>query len=165
MRFLRPPPGTRLLFVCMGNICRSPMAQVVAGHLAERAGLAHSIQVDSAGTQAARGIASPDPRAAKALNARGYPSGKLRSRQITDQDFARFDQILAMDQANLNDLRAICPGEHVYKLRLFMEFATGFARHEVPDPYYGNQQSFELVLEMIESGARGLIASHGASLK
>ena len=84
---------------------------------------------------------------------------------MTDQDFGRFDQILAMDQANLNNLRQICPGEYAYKLRLFMEFATGFGEHEVPDPYYGNPQSFELVLDMIESGVRGLITSHSAGLK
>ena len=162
LKFLRPAPGTRLLMVCLGNICRSPMAQIVTQHLVQQAGLAQALQVDSAGTHAARGSTSPDPRAGKVLVARGYPAGKLRSRQVTEQDFLRFDQILAMDQANLNDLRQICPAEHTHKLRLFMEFATGFTERDVPDPYYGSLQSFEHVLDMVESGARGLITSHTA---
>lgn len=160
MNFLRPAPATRLLMVCLGNICRSPMAQIVTQHLAQQGGFDRFVQVDSAGTHAARGSASPDPRAGKALAARAYPAVKLRSRQIVDQDFTRFDLILAMDQTNMNDLRQMCPGDHIHKLRLFMEFATGFAERDVPDPYYGSQQSFEHVLDMLESGSRGLIASH-----
>ena len=94
--------------------------------------------------------------------ARSYPASKLRARQVTDQDFLRYDLILAMDQANLNDLRRLCPGEHAFKLRLFMEFAPEVGTNEVPDPYYGNARSFETVLDMVEAGARGLIAHHRA---
>ena len=163
MLFSRDRPTTRLLMVCMGNICRSPMAQLVTEHLAQQAGFSKAVKVDSAGTHAARGSESPDPRARAAMLARGYPAGKLRARPVTDQDFLRFDQILAMDQANLNDLRRLCPGEHAFKLRLFMEFAPEFGTHEVPDPYYGNARSFEAVLDMVEAGARGLIAHHRAA--
>ena len=162
MFFSRDQPTTRLLMVCMGNICRSPMAQLVTEHLAQKAGFGKAVKVDSAGTHAARGSESPDPRARTALLARGYAVGKLRARQITDQDFQRYDQILAMDQANLNDLRRLCPGEYAFKLRLFMEFADGFSEHEVPDPYYGSARSFEAVLDMVEAGARGLITHHSA---
>ncbi|MCY7305481.1 MAG: low molecular weight phosphotyrosine protein phosphatase [Rhodoferax sp.] len=160
MFFSRDRPATRLLMVCMGNICRSPMAHLVTEYLAQQAGFGKAVTVDSAGTHAARGSESPDRRAKTALLARGYPVGKLRARQITDQDFERHDQILAMDQANLNDLRRLCPVEHAFKLQLFMEFAEGFSMHEVPDPYYGNARSFEAVLDMVEAGARGLIAHH-----
>ena len=160
MFFSGDRPSTRLLMVCMGNICRSPMAQLVTEHLAQQAGFAKAVKVDSAGTHAARGSESPDPRARTALLSRAYPVGKLRARQITEQDFERYDLILAMDQSNLNDLRRLCPGEHAFKLRLLMEFATGFSTHEIPDPYYGNARSFEAVLDMVEAGARGLIAHH-----
>ncbi|MEO6626638.1 MAG: low molecular weight protein-tyrosine-phosphatase [Burkholderiaceae bacterium] len=153
-------PTTRLLMVCMGNICRSPMAQLVTEHLAQKEGFGKAVKVDSAGTHAMRGGESPDPRARAAMLARSYPVGKLRARQITEQDFQRYDLILAMDAAILNDLRRLCPGEQAFKLRLFMEFATGFTAHEVPDPYYGNARSFEAALDMIEAGARGLIAHH-----
>ena len=148
---------TRLLMVCMGNICRSPMAQVVTLRLAEKAGLGRSIQVDSAGTHAGRGSEPPDPRAKTALIARGYAIGKLRSRQVGEQDFERYDLILAMDQANLNDLRGLCPTEHTHKLRLFLEFAPELELRDVPDPYYGNLQGFERILELCEAGARGLV--------
>ena len=151
---------TKLLMVCMGNICRSPMAQIVTQHLAQQAGLAHQIQVDSAGTHAARSKEPPDPRAKTVLSARGYPIGKTRSRQVTEQDFERYDLILAMDQANLNDLRRICPNDHVHKLRLFLEFAIGLEVRDVPDPYYGSPLGFEHVLDLCEAGARGLVAHH-----
>ena len=150
---------TKILMVCMGNICRSPMAQIVTLHLARQAGL-REIEVESAGTHAVRGREPPDPRAKTVLSARGYTAGKTRSRQITDQDFIRYDLILAMDQANLNDLRRLCPNEQTHKLRLFMEFAVGHAARDVPDPYYGGVQGFEHVLDLCEAGARGLLANH-----
>ena len=148
---------TRLLMVCMGNICRSPMAQIVMLRLAEQAGLGRNIQVDSAGTHVGRGSEPPDPRAKTVLTARGYAVGKLRSRQVGEQDFERYDLILAMDQANLNNLRALCPTEQAHKLRLFLEFAPDLELREVPDPYYSNLQGFERVLELCEAGARGLV--------
>jgi protein-tyrosine phosphatase len=150
---------TKFLMVCMGNVCRSPMAQIVTLHLAQQTGV-RGIQVDSAGTHASRGKEPPDPRAKAVLSARGFPIGKSRSRQRVAQDFERYDLILAMDQANLNDLRRSCPNEHAHKLRLFLEFAEGLDVREVPDPYYSNSQAFEHVLDLCEAGARGLVALH-----
>ena len=155
----------KLLMVCMGNICRSPMAQVVTLHFAQLAGLERDILVDSAGTHAVRGSDSPDPRAKKVLDAHAYRAGKMRPRQVSEQDFGRYDQILAMDQANLNDLRRLCPGEHTHKLRLFLEYASGLDTRDIPDPYYGNPQGFERVLDLCEAGARGLIAHYQAELR
>ncbi len=148
---------TKILMVCMGNICRSPMAQAVTLHLVQQAGLAHQIQVDSAGTHTARGSQPADPRAKAVLSARGYPVGKNKARQVAEQDFARYDLILAMDQSNLNDLRRICPNESAHKLRLFLEFAGDADIRDVPDPYYGNVQGFERVLKLCEVSARGLV--------
>lgn len=133
------------------------MAQAVALHLATQSGLARQIQVDSAGTRAVRGNQQADPRAKAVLSARGYTVGKNKSRQVIDRDFERYDLILSMDQSNLNDLRRLCPGEHTHKLRLFLEFANAPDTREVPDPYYGNVQGFERVLDLCEAGARGLV--------
>jgi len=148
---------TKILMVCMGNVCRSPMAQAVASHMATQAGLARQIQIDSAGTRAVRGNQAADPRAKAVLLARGYVIGKGKSRQVVERDFERYDLILSMDQSNLNDLRRLCPGEHAHKLRLFLEFAGAVDTREVPDPYYGNVQGFERVLDLCETGARGLV--------
>jgi protein-tyrosine phosphatase len=157
MGFLRSAPMTKFLMVCMGNICRSPMAQAVTMHMAERAGLARAIEVDSAGTHANRGSEPLDPRAETVLSKRGYAIAKRRSRQICERDFERYDLILAMDQTNLNDLLRICPGEHTHKLRLFLAFAQGVDIRDVPDPYFGNAQGFEHVLDLCEAAARGLV--------
>ncbi len=149
---------TNLLMVCMGNVCRSPMAQAVTLQMIQQAGLARQVQVGSAGTHAARGKEPPDQRAKTVLSARGYPIGKTRSRQVIEQDFKRYDLILAMDQANLNDLRRLCPNEYAHKLRLFLEFDGDLTIRDVPDPYYGSVQGFEHVLDLCEAGARALIA-------
>lgn len=151
--------------VCMGNICRSPMAQAVAQHLASQA--AHSqrsstiggLEFASAGTHAHHTGERPDPRAAAALTRRGYAPGSIRSRRITEQDFQRFDLILAMDRGNLASLQRMCPPAHVTKLRLFLEFAENAEQAEIPDPYYGNADGFERVLDLCEAGAKGLIKS------
>ena len=148
---------TKILMVCMGNICRSPMAQWVTLHIARQAGLSVQIQVDSAGTHVSRRSEPPDPRTATVLAGRGYSIGKSRSRQVMEQDFRRYDLILAMDQTNLNDLRQVCPGDHVHKLHLFLEFAQGVNILDVPDPYFGSVQSFERVLDLCEAGASGLV--------
>lgn len=150
---------TRLLFVCMGNICRSPTAEgVVHAHL-EKAGLAHSVEVDSAGTHAYHIGKAPDVRAQKAAAGRGYDLSGLRARRVTSADFAEFDRILAMDRDNLDNLLHECPAEHRHKLGLFLEHAHNFAQSEVPDPYYGNADGFEHVLDLIEDAAHGLTAS------
>ncbi len=147
----------KILMVCMGNICRSPMAQVVTLHLAAQAGLKREYEVDSAGTHAGHISEPPDPRARTALTNRGYVPGKIRSRLVRERDFAHFDLLLAMDQVNMNELRRLCPAEHVHKLRLFLEFAHDQGVREVPDPYFGGPDGFERVLDLCESGARSLI--------
>ena len=146
--------------VCMGNVCRSPMAQMVTLHLLQQAGLARNIQIDSAGTHAGRGSDRPDPRVKTVLSGRGYTIGKRRARQVSERDFSRYDLVLAMDQANLNDLRRMCPADHAHKLRLFLEFAQGVDMRDVPDPYYGSVEGFERVLDLCEAGARGLVAHY-----
>jgi len=160
MLFRRSPPTTRFLMVCMGNICRSPMAQAITLHLADKAGLGRTLRVDSAGTHAVGGSQPMDPRARTVLAARGYAVGRSRSRQVGEHDFTQHDLILAMDQENLNELRRICPGEQAHKLRLFLEFAQGVDLRDIPDPYYGSLQGFERVLDLCEAGARGLVAQH-----
>ena len=157
MLFGRTAPSTRILMVCMGNICRSPMAQTVAAHLASQGLAGGSVQVDSAGTHAGRGGAPMDPRARTVLTQRGYPAGKGRARQVTDKDFEKFDMIMAMDQSNMSELRQMCPGEHTHKLRLLLEFAPTAGTVEIPDPYYGSVQGFERVLDLCELGVRGLL--------
>jgi len=147
---------TKVLMVCMGNICRSPMAQTVAQSLAAKAGLSH-LKFDSAGTHAPHLKERPDLRAEAALLSHGYSMGRIRSRRITLKDFEKFDQILAMDSRNLADLRRLCPPEHLNKLSLFLDSAQELNETEVPDPYFGNAQGFERVLELCEAGARGWI--------
>ncbi|MDP2370751.1 low molecular weight protein-tyrosine-phosphatase [Rhodoferax sp.] len=153
---------TKILMVCMGNICRSPMAQVVAARtaaLAEREVPSgpERLAFDSAGTHAHHVGERMDPRAAAALAARGYPTGKGRSRRVCDADFEKFDLILAMDRGNLVNLQSVCPAPHHGKLGLLLDFADGLHGEDVPDPYYGNAQGFERVLDLCEVGARGLI--------
>jgi len=134
------------------------MAQVVAAHHAKLAGLGRDTVVDAAGTYAGRISDAPDPRGTAALKKRGYVVGKTKSRRVTDNDFVRFDLILAMDQANLSALREACPPEHSHKLRLFLEYAPQSGQSEVPDPYYGGPDGFERVLDLCEAGAKGLVS-------
>lgn len=149
----------------MGNICRSPMAQAVAQHLAQEAATAQrsatigGLEFSSAGTHAHHTGERPDPRAAAILARRGYKPGNIRSRRITEQDFQRYDLILAMDRVNLAALQRMCPPAHATKLHLFLEFAEGVGETEIPDPYYGNAQGFERVLDLCEAGVKGLIKS------
>lgn len=150
----------KLLMICMGNVCRSPMAQMVTLQLIKQVGLARDIQIDSAGTHASGEKEPPDPRAIMVLSGRGYTIGKSRSRQVIERDFSRYDLILAMDRANLNDLQRICPADHLHKLRLFLEFALEVDVCDVPDPYYGDVKGFERVLDLCEAGARGLVAHY-----
>ena len=153
----------RILFICMGNICRSPTAEAVVRGQAERAGLASVIEVDSAGTHAYHEGEPPDPRARKVAAVRGYDLSRLRARRVNDQDFSRFDRILAMDRQNLEFLRRSCPMENLSRLGLFLDFADGLALNEVPDPYYGGIEGFEKVLDLCEQGSRGLIEDIGKS--
>ncbi|MCM2490564.1 low molecular weight protein-tyrosine-phosphatase [Burkholderia glumae] len=148
-----------LCFVCLGNICRSPTAEGVMRAQVGAAGLEHVIEIDSAGTGDWHVGAPPDPRAQQAARSRGYDLSALRARQIEAADFERFDLLLAMDEANLAELRRRAPAEHRHKLRLLMEFAGDGAVREVADPYFGGAPGFEQVLDQCEAACAGLLAS------
>lgn len=147
---------TKVLFVCMGNICRSPTAEGVFRQLAEAAGLGGAIAIDSAGTHGYHVGEPPDRRAQAAAARRGYDLRGLRGRQVSAHDFHAFDYVLAMDRNNLAILEQLCPPQQAHKVGLFMEFGRSFAA-EVPDPYYGGADGFERVLDMIEDAGRGLL--------
>lgn len=147
---------TKVLFVCMGNICRSPMAEAVFRRLARQAGLAERIVADSAGTHGYHVGEPPDPRAQKVVARHGYDLGGLCARQVRRGDFTEFDYVLAMDRSNLRALARLCSPEHAHKPRLFLEFADGPAAREVLDSYYGDEE-FEQVLGLLEEGARALL--------
>lgn len=147
----------RILFVCLGNICRSPTAEAVARARFEAAGLS-GVEVASAGTGGWHVGKSPDMRAQKAAAARGYDMRRLRAAQVRRQDFTDFDLILAMDKDNLADLESRQPAaKQGAKLALLMDYAPGRAGEEVPDPYYGEGDGFARVLDMIEEAVDGLI--------
>ncbi len=148
---------TRVLMVCLGNICRSPLAQGVMEQRLRKSGLFHSVTVDSAGTQGYHLGESPDPRAVEAAARRGYDLSGQRARRVRDGDFQSFDYILAMDQDNLQQLVARCPGAEVDRLKLLLDFAPGPDGEEVPDPYYGGEDGFERALDLIEAAVDGLI--------
>jgi protein-tyrosine phosphatase len=148
---------TRVLFVCMGNICRSPTAEGVFRRLVEEEGLAQRIHIDSAGTHDDHIGDPPDARAQAAAARRGYDLSGLRARQINADDFTAFDFVLAMDEHNRSLLLRQCPPQHRQRVRLFLEFAEGEVPAEVPDPYYGGAQGFEQVLDLIENAAQGLL--------
>lgn len=147
-----------VLFVCMGNICRSPTAEGVFRKLVEDAGLTHSILIDSAGTHAYHVGEQPDRRAQEAARRRGIDMSGQRARRVADEDFERFDLIIAMDRLNLETLKERSPPEAHDRLRLMLEFSTAGARTEdVPDPYYGGSTGFERVLDLVEEASAGLI--------
>jgi protein-tyrosine phosphatase len=145
-----------VLFVCTGNICRSPTAEGVFKHCVEQAGASGRIVSDSAGTHDYHVGEAPDPRTQAAARRRGYELGELRARRVRRDDFEHFDYVLAMDEANLRVLKRLCPQEHAHKLRLFLEFCGGALR-EVPDPYYGGSEAFEHVLDLVEQAAQELL--------
>ncbi len=148
---------TRVLFVCMGNICRSPTAEGVFRDKVEKAGLEKQIEIDSAGTHGFHVGSTPDVRAQKTALSRGYDLSSLRGRQVSDQDFASFDYVLAMDRDNLHNLRQRCPEQYKHKVRLYLAFSSRFPNLNVPDPYYGGGKGFEQVLDMVEDAAEGLL--------
>lgn len=143
--------------VCMGNICRSPLAHGLFEHLVELEGLAGRIEVDSAGTHAYHVGEPPDPRSQDTARRRGIDISGQRGRRVAAADFERFDYILAMDRDNHALLVAQCPGEHLHKVKLFLDFAPQLPKREVPDPYYGGPDGFEHVYELIEAAANGLL--------
>lgn len=150
-------PHTRVLMVCMGNICRSPTAEAVLRAKLERAGLAGQVLVDSAGTHGYHTGEPPDPRAIAAGQRRGYTLQGLRARPVQPEDFERFDCLLAMDQANLEWLQRKAPQGHRAALRLLLSSAPQLGEAEVPDPYYGPAQGFERVLDLVEGACEALL--------
>ncbi|MDF3035213.1 MAG: low molecular weight phosphotyrosine protein phosphatase [Paucimonas sp.] len=148
---------TSVLFVCMGNICRSPTAEGVFRKLAEERGLADKVHIDSAGTHGYHIGDPPDARSCAHAARRGYDLSSLRARKVDAADFARFDYVLAMDESNLALLEAACADEYRKKLGLFMKFASRSGSRIVPDPYYGGAAGFDMVLDYVEDAAEGLL--------
>jgi len=148
----------RVLFVCMGNICRSPTAEGVFREYVNRHAPELELEIDSAGTHDYHVGEPPDPRALRAASSRGLDLSGLRARQVDETDFERFDMILAMDRLNYETLRELSPPAYRSRIRLLLEFAVGAGRDEVPDPYYGGAKGFEEVLDLLEDAAAGLLA-------
>lgn len=148
----------KVLFVCLGNICRSPTAHAVLEHLVQEQGLQDKVQVDSCGTGAWHIGHAPDERSTAAAAKRGYDLTPLRARRFTEQDFAEFDYILTMDTRNMADVMKIAPSDFSGKIQLFLDYAEGLNVIEVPDPYHGGKDGFELVLDLVEAGCKGLLA-------
>lgn len=151
----------RVLFVCLGNICRSPTAEGVARTIAAAEGRADAFLFDSAGTGDWHVGAPPDPRTVAAAAARGVDLSALRARQFEPVDFERFDLILAMDRSNLRAIEAQRGASRV-PARLMLDYAPGPSPRDVPDPYYGGADGFDHVLDLIEAAATALIAGSGA---
>jgi len=147
----------KVLLVCMGNICRSPTAEGVLRHFITINRLGDIVEVDSAGTHGYHVGEAPDSRTQRAAAVRGYNLSQLRARKVARQDLDYFDQVLAMDKSNLDNLRRMATPEQQERLGLFMDYAKNFDDDEVPDPYYGLGHGFDLVLDMVEDASLGLI--------
>ena len=145
-----------ILFVCMGNICRSPTAEAVFRHKLDQQG--KSLVIDSAGTLGAHAREKPDARSQKAGIARGYDFNGIKARKVKPSDFDKFDLILAMDQHNINELLKVAPAQHRNKIQLFLTYGQNHPEQEVPDPYYGGARGFDFVLDLIEDASDGLLA-------
>ncbi len=148
-----------MLFVCLGNICRSPTAEGVLRHLAASGSPGLALEIDSAGTADYHIGAPPDLRSQRAALRRGIDISGLRARQVTQGDFERFDLILAMDRANLRELQALKPRASHALVKLFLEYAPELNLRDVPDPYYRDAAAFEEVLDLTTAAARGLLAA------
>ncbi len=151
------PRMLRILFVCVGNICRSPTAEIIFRRAAGQTALGDSVEVASAGTLAYHAGEAPDPRMQKAAARRGFDLSGVRSRPVAPADFTDFDRILAMDRHCLERLRVICPPEHLIRLGLFMDYAKDFDGDDVPDPYYGSGDDFDRVVALVEDAVTGLL--------
>ncbi|MGB5641026.1 MAG: low molecular weight protein-tyrosine-phosphatase [Sedimenticolaceae bacterium] len=147
----------KVLFVCMGNICRSPTAHGVFRNLVEREGLPHAIGIDSAGTHAYHLGNPPDKRAQATALGRGVDLSDLLARRVVPEDFDAFDYVLAMDQDNYMALCEICPDQHVEKVHMFMDFAPHMRTRAVPDPYSGGPAGFDRVFDLVEAASAGLL--------
>jgi len=145
-----------VLFICMGNICRSPSAEAVFSHKAKTQGL--SLKIDSAGTLGAHAREKPDHRAQKVGVERGYSFDGLKARKVKVEDFDDFDLILAMDNHNIEELKKVAPVHLQHKISLFLDFAKNNEETEVPDPYYGGANGFRFVLDLVEDASDGLLA-------
>jgi protein-tyrosine phosphatase len=154
-----PAAPTRILFVCLGNICRSPTAEGVLRDVVARSAPGFALEVDSAGTADYHIGSAPDPRSQRAALRRGIDLSGLRARQVSRDDFQRFDYVLAMDQNNLRELQALRPRNARAQLALFMSFAPEAGRLDVPDPYYGGDADFEAVLDLTTAASRGLLSA------
>ena len=147
----------KVLFVCMGNICRSPTAHGVFRALVNNEGLSEQIDIDSAGTHAYHVGNPPDRRAQATAQERGIDLSDLVARRVAPEDFEVFDYVLAMDQDNYLSLAEICPDPHVEKIHMFMDFADHMRTREVPDPYYGGPAGFDRVFDLVEAASLGLL--------
>jgi protein-tyrosine phosphatase len=147
----------RILFFCMGNICRSPTAEGVMRAKLAAAGL--DVEVDSAGTHGYHLGAPPDARSQQHAGQRGYDLSALRARQLIAEDFSRFDLVLAMDADNLAHAARLCPPGQRHRLQLLMDYAPHTGKAHVPDPYYGGAAGFDEVLDLVEAACDGLVAS------
>lgn len=150
-----------VLFVCTGNICRSPTAEAIFRKLVAEAGMSEAILADSAGTHGYHVGEPPDARAQASAVDRGYDLSSLRARKVERADFERFDLIVAMDRGHFTILSRMAESSAARKLKLMMSYASRFEEKDVPDPYYGGAQDFERVLDMLEDAARGLLDSLG----
>jgi protein-tyrosine phosphatase len=146
----------KVLFVCMGNICRSPTAESVLRKMVESGPLAGKVDIDSAGTHGYHEGAPPDPRAIEHAKKRGYDLTPLRAREVSPSDFERFDYVIAMDELNRRHLKSICPTRLQNKIELILEYGGEADEYEVPDPYHGKPADFEVALDLIEAGCEGL---------
>jgi protein-tyrosine phosphatase len=147
----------KVLFVCMGNICRSPTAHGVFRALVEKEGLSQAVEIDSAGTHAYHVGSAPDRRAQATAQERGIDISDLVARRVEPDDFDLFDFVVAMDQDNYMSLSEICPDQHVDKIYMFMDFADHMRTREVPDPYYGGPSGFDRVFDLVEAASEGLL--------
>jgi protein-tyrosine phosphatase len=147
----------KVLFVCMGNICRSPTAEGVFRHYVAQHNLHSHISTDSAGTHSYHIGSAPDKRSQEAALARGFDLSDLCARRVATEDFEKFDYILAMDRENYENLRSVSPSQYRHKVQLFLQYAAGLEEEEVPDPYYGGVKGFEHVLDLVETAAQGLL--------
>jgi protein-tyrosine phosphatase len=157
-------PDYSVLFVCMGNICRSPTVEGVFRRAVESELTEFTIEVDSAGTHAYHVGEAPDPRARRAAERRGIDLSTLRARRISADDFTRFDLVLGMDPHNMVVMEEVCPPEFRDRVRLLLEFAPEVEREDVPDPYYGGSNGFEYVLDLAEQASAGLVTHIRQSL-
>ncbi len=148
-----------VLFVCLGNICRSPIAEGIFRHIAEQRGFSHHFKIGSAGLGSWHIGHPPDQRAQDALRGMGIDISGLRARRVTPGDFESYDLILAMDRSNRNALLRMAPVQHREKIRLFLTYAPNLSVQEVPDPFFGDTANFDYVCQLVDAACRGLFVN------